>query len=729
MINSAAPNEVIDHDEPAKCACHKAVWQNFGVFLVFLGLAIIAMWSYAPLPAWETESPIIDTDARYYAYNIWAVQRNLTAQPFHLFDGTFYYPIERTLVGTDPIIPQCILTLPLYWIGCSALFVYHATLALMLALAGWSAWWAVRKLTGDNIAGWLSGVLWAFNLMSMSSLARPQAMSLFTWPLLLVALVNHARRPNTKSAIWIFLALVPSMYTGWYMTVLTGMLVAAWMGAMLIVRKGCPGWRWFLTLLAAGAAASIVLLPMYVAFKANATFIYYDHDLSLRHRFFPHHLIVPNEVVPLGRLMGKLGVHISTYWPAYTGLAGWAIGALAFWRWGRSPRRVKNTWNAMGTEHRALTFFILLLLGMGVVLGVGPRIFIGGRDISLPFAWVGNLVPQMAFMRWPVRYIHFITFALSISSGLLLSRLLIDKSLRLRTTICLAVAVLTFGDLFPARQVERAPVEMPPLLERLAERDDINAIAEVPIQSVQDFTEANLRATVHEKRLHQGKIGAGVGILGHQDLSDYLNQFPDPVARAAFEYLKLDAILLRSEQDSPFIIPRGWEEIDQSENFHLLRPNTSAGSEVERLLAQLEPVETPPDPITFQGTELLNRAWREKLQLDGMKFRSSRDPSLTIAFDPPLDTTRYRRFIGRIRLTGPTPLERSQIFWRSSKTPDFNELRSAGAPLPADGEWHEVVFDFSDNPAWIWSGGITHLRWDALSQSGFEGEFDFVRIE
>jgi len=87
----------------------------------------------------------------------------------------------------------------------------------------------------------------------------------------------------------------------------------------------------------------------------------------------------------------------------------------------------------------------------------------------------------------------------------------------------------------------------------------------------------------------------------------------------------------------------------------------------------------------------------------------------------------HRRLRVSARLTGGSSLA---LFWRSTRSPGWGPDKEVHADLPANGQWHEVLFDLSRHPLWI--GAIQQIRLDpegAGLAPGVVLEVDWIRAE
>ncbi len=702
------------------------------MFAFFAITAVGMMWPQYPATTWGTMLDHVDIDATYLATVIWWEHTAILSNPGAIMDAPFFSPAKSAVAASDHILSLSLLTLPLAWMPGNPLVLYRVCNVLMIALTGWGMWLLVTRLTGSRLAGLLAGVIWAFCPHALLSLNRAHVMPSPFWAPLVLFLIRDHVRPSVRTFAAALAMLLLSVYTGWYMTLFTMFLMACWCLAVAIANRGRPGWAWTGRMALAGLVVAVALLPVYFVYSRLNTTVYFFSDTALRSRFLPWQMAIPSWPYPLGRLLTRCGVELSEFHLAYTGIVVWLLlvsgGALfmagrrgsALWSWTRRP----------------VPLFAIFMVLVGAAFAAGPRSHVLGHDIYLPFTWIGRIAEPLKFSRWPSRYGTLAVFGLAILAGF--SALYIGHLVRARWGLrawrigALSLCALATVDLLPRIGRGHDPVPMTPVLHRLADRENIDLVAETPLYGVEDATAAMLHMSVHGKPIPHGYSDIGYGT---PNLEDFLNTWPSPVSRAAVEYLGIDALLIVPERMREPVgletAPEGWTFIDRDERFVLAVPDPEVPAEVCLLLDQVRPgASSPPEPIHFDAEQLLATAWTSRLQFDGEEFRTSVDPILALTFDAPIDTTVYRRIRLRVRLdrADGSP-ERTQIFWRGPNFPQENEVRTAHAPVDADGEWTEVVFDLSDDPRWVWSGPVSTLRWDVTMNSNVTGRIGSITLE
>ena len=90
------------------------------------------------------------------------------------------------------------------------------------------------------------------------------------------------------------------------------------------------------------------------------------------------------------------------------------------------------------------------------------------------------------------------------------------------------------------------------------------------------------------------------------------------------------------------------------------------------------------------------------------------------------DCAKFTKLIVRARATAGSAIG---LYWQTDLHPGTAEDKRAAAPLPTDGQWHDVVLDLSAQP--LWQGTLTGLRldWDPDVPVGSVLEVQSVRAQ
>jgi hypothetical protein len=179
-------------------------------------LTLAATLAAAVLHTWPLASDLAGLSRHDNAdttLNAWAVSwvaHALPRDPLHVFDAPIFHPEKRTLAYSEPLIVPGVLAIPLRAAGLDATVTYHLLVILGLALSAAVMWRLVAGWTGDEAAGAVAGLAYAFNAHLLTRFGHLQALHAECFPLVLYAIDRLAARarPRDGVALGLGLALV-----------------------------------------------------------------------------------------------------------------------------------------------------------------------------------------------------------------------------------------------------------------------------------------------------------------------------------------------------------------------------------------------------------------------------------------------------------------------------------------------------------------------------------------
>src|SRR5438067_5647923 len=164
------------------------------------------------------------------------VAHQLPRAPAHLFDANIFYPERNTLAYSETLLVPGLLSAPLAWLGVGPILIYNLVFLSGFALSGVGVALLVRRLTGNNGAAIVAGLVFAFPPYRIDhyahlQLQQTQFIPLAFWAFHRVIDTNRIRDGALLGA-FITAQMLLCMYCGLflvpYMTVVCGtMLVAA----------------------------------------------------------------------------------------------------------------------------------------------------------------------------------------------------------------------------------------------------------------------------------------------------------------------------------------------------------------------------------------------------------------------------------------------------------------------------------------------------------------------
>src|SRR4029077_2773336 len=96
----------------------------------------------------------------------------LTHDPQGLFDAPAFHPLPDSLAFSENLILLAVLGAPFQWLGGPVL-AYNAALLLSLLVSGLGVGALVRRVTGDSLAAFAAGALFAGGGRPLSPKADP----------------------------------------------------------------------------------------------------------------------------------------------------------------------------------------------------------------------------------------------------------------------------------------------------------------------------------------------------------------------------------------------------------------------------------------------------------------------------------------------------------------------------------------------------------------------------
>jgi hypothetical protein len=184
--------------------------------------------------------------------------------PLHLFDTNAFYPDRNTLAFSEAMIVQSTLAAPIIWAGGSPVLAFNLVTLAGFALSGWGMYLVINRWTGSPAAGLISGIIYAFNAHSFTSLPHLQAQHTEFLPLALYALDRLLQDPSVRNALKLALWFALQALTSIYLLVLSAVALTV----AFVVRPDTwrgPQARRAAIMVGLAAAASVVCLAPYIA--------------------------------------------------------------------------------------------------------------------------------------------------------------------------------------------------------------------------------------------------------------------------------------------------------------------------------------------------------------------------------------------------------------------------------------------------------------------------------
>ena len=245
-------------------------WHAFAVYVV---AALVGTWPLArglgrDVP-WDLGDSIL---------NMWILSwdceqiRRILSGDFSriatFFDGNIFYPGPLSLAYSEHLIPQAIQIFPVYLISENPILCYNLLFLSTIALSGLAMYLLVRELTGNAMAAFVAGLVFAFAPYRLPQSGHLQVLTSQWMPFFMYGVLRYVSTRRLLPLAGAASALVAqNLSSGYYL--LFFMPFAVLFGLWHVWREGL--WRerraW-LTLATAGLLVAVITAPFLLPYAA-----------------------------------------------------------------------------------------------------------------------------------------------------------------------------------------------------------------------------------------------------------------------------------------------------------------------------------------------------------------------------------------------------------------------------------------------------------------------------
>lgn len=462
----------------------------FGIWLAYLALAVVATWPLALRAAdhlFGHGTPPL---------NVWAigwVLHQLPRDPLHLFDGNAFYPYRYSLAYSEHLFVPALQAAPVAWLSGNLVLAHNVVSLVTLATAGLGMYLLAREVAGEGAGAFAAGVLYAFHTWNVNELIRLQILSNQWFPFILLGLLRFFARPGWRPALGASAAYAAQslscMYWSLYAPLLVGPAIA------VLAWKRRLGWKPLLQLVTAFLPAVALTVLFALPYIANGRTLGFARGIPDPVGIDRYLDVLPGNLLYEGWLGIANTNQDAAHFLGFTAMVLAVIGA----GWGRfrSDRGAgPGPWIALAVA--------------GLLLGLGPRVLLHGRDLGPgPYALLFQYLPGFHGVRYPERFALFAVLGLGPLVAAGIARL---APLR-RPLAGIAVGLALFLEhlSIPLPLVPIATGDAIPAVHRwLGRQPDVHVVAEVPsARYLMERLDAEpmYLSTAHWKRTVQGFTG------------------------------------------------------------------------------------------------------------------------------------------------------------------------------------------------------------------------------
>ena len=239
-----------------------------GILLFFAAVTVFQLW---PLPLHPGDSVYETIDSILNTWIMARVQQNLLTHPANLFSGNIFFPTAGTLRFSEVLLPQSILSFPVYFFTRNPVLSYNFVLFLCYFLNAYAMFLLVRYLTGRNFSGMAAGLIFAFSTYQIQHITHLQLLSSWLIPLAFLSLHKFFEGERAKYAVWFAVTFVlqslACIYYGLFFMTILALGLPLFFALNKKTWKPAPLVKLALPLLAGGSALAFFARPYFSLLK------------------------------------------------------------------------------------------------------------------------------------------------------------------------------------------------------------------------------------------------------------------------------------------------------------------------------------------------------------------------------------------------------------------------------------------------------------------------------
>ncbi len=440
------------------------------------------------------------------------VAHQLPIAPAHIFDANIFYPERNTLAYSETLIVPGLVAAPLHWIGVAPILIYNLVFLSGFALSGVGVALLVRRLTGNNGAAILGGIIFAFPPYRIDHYAHLQLQQTQFIPLALWAfhvLLDTGRlRDGVLLGVFTACQMLSCMYYGVFLIP----YMAVVCGTMLIAKRAMPRRR-LVALVVAAAIVAVAMFPVGRAYLAASKVVGERGraEVAQNSATWRNYLAPPEVNAVYGNVFARFMDPERRLFPGFVAVA---LAIVGLW-----PRSFVLSWfrGYIGTPPFA--YALGLILAFDVSLGFNGLIYRGLYDYFLPFK----------ALRVPARMGLMVGFSLAVLAGYGATRIVERlRSVPMRRAVLTGLGVLMLAEYastpLPLWTAPRHPPEGYADLVRDKGDGPTSVIFEFPTGAMED-PEYLYYSMFHWQYLINGY--SGFSPPSYRKLANAVQSFPD----------------------------------------------------------------------------------------------------------------------------------------------------------------------------------------------------------
>ena len=474
--------------------------RSLGVALLFVVLTVMMTWpqvTHMSSYVYDADDPLL---------SIWRISwiaHILPAHPLEIFNGNIFYPEPRTLAYTDSVLLQGLAGAPFIWAGVSNVAVYNALLLLSIALSGWAMWRYALHLTGDPVAAFLAGIIFAFVPYRFDHFHHLELQATVFLPLTLLYF-DRVLESRSRRDAWLTMAcFTGQIYSCIYYSIFLATALI-FIAAYRLVRMPAEERTRLIRVLAVPAVTSAaVAAPYAAAYLLNRASLgdRMDRDIYLYSATLRNYLATSEFNVLYGRTSGWFGQPERLLFPGITAVVLAVVGLLQF-------------------DRTRITLAIAGVTGFVLSLGLNTPVYEVLRLVFTPYRG----------LRAPARASILLFLAISALAAFGYARLVRGRSAAVRNAMAALLAVFLIGEYFTSLGAWLTVPRQPAEVYRWLAKQPRSVVVEVPfaradrLHAIADGLYM-FNSTYHWQPIVNGY--SGFFPKSFYEMSLYMRTFPD----------------------------------------------------------------------------------------------------------------------------------------------------------------------------------------------------------
>lgn len=433
-----------------------------------------------------------------------------THQNLSYFDANIFYPNKQTLLYSDNFLTTSIISYPLFKLTNNIALVINLLTLVSFFLMSLAGFLIGKHFTKSNLAGLVSAIVIGFCPYRLTNVSHFQIISTFWIPFMFWYYLKYSDSPKKIYLVLIGLCLTLQGLSSWYHLIfIYGFL--ALLVLIDIFRKKISK-RKFILICLTVVLSILPIIPIAIQYLqfSKQTGVTYSIDDVITYSADIEGYIQPYQQSHLGKF------EMSLYHGSYTRLGdninsiGFgvilisAIGIFLIQKSKKGKIKIQINPEILPYLYISIIFFTLSL---------GPKLYLHElpTNITLPYKFVFEFIPQMRFIRNADRYSSIVWVCIGVFVAVGVKNLLLFKN-KLSKIILILLIILIFFEYFPSlltadsfgfrKQIDR------PLFHQIETMDDVKAIAILPLpEHPANNTEFMLDSMVYKKPIFNGYSG------------------------------------------------------------------------------------------------------------------------------------------------------------------------------------------------------------------------------